>query len=319
MSRNSSTIEDRLAAYRPTLEDAIAHQSSAPAADRWLLTDDVIELDVRPAENLPSARSRLVMGAAAVVLLGGVGAVVLTRGTPGGNPSSHVLPAEATSSPSNASEPIVDTVPAGTVPAGTVPGSGQTPACPPETATIGTGTLYLGGPASDQNLAAAGFIFSLPSGPTPVDVAMKAVGLSVLGLECSISGTANADGSIVTVTADPPAVPAPIQIHVGVSEHDGVIGVTNISSGVDAVASVSDGVTSLRLRGGLPAATAQVQVRFKKGEDVWELSAEPTIGKDIALTVPEADHYPDQPVDWVLFTLLDDDFRLVGVGSVILD
>lgn len=126
MSRITPTLDDRLVRYRPTLDNAIADRTALAASDHRVTDFDLIDLDSQPADAKRSSnRSRVLVGASAVVLIGGLAVIVATRDNP----------AEG--------------------------GSGLTPACPPGTYTIGTGTLYLGGPASDQNLAAPGFIFSL--------------------------------------------------------------------------------------------------------------------------------------------------------------
>ena len=88
--------------------------------------------------------------------------------------------------------------------------------------TIGTGTLYLGGPASDQNLATPGFIFSQPSGRTAVDVAIGAIALPVIGQECSIDATPAQGIGHVIVTVNPPAVPTSLRLDVKVGERDGI-------------------------------------------------------------------------------------------------
>jgi hypothetical protein len=96
MSRTTPNPEDRLARYRPTLDDAIADRTALTSSDHRRADFDLIELDWQPAE-------------------------------PGRSSNGH--------------------------------GRHR--------------NLYLGGPAWDQNLAAPGFIFSLPTGPTAVDVAIE--------------------------------------------------------------------------------------------------------------------------------------------------
>lgn len=317
MSR-SSTIEDRLANYRPTLEDAIARHAAPTHPKDHQHDHDIVEVDWQPAADARSSnRQRLLVGVIAVALVGGLGVIVATRDTP------TVVPADSTTAPDAATattvqtdQPVVDTAVMGAV-----PGSGQTPGCPEGTETIGVGTLYLGGPASAQNLATNGFIFSLPAGTEPVDVAIKAIELPVLGLECSIEGYTNVpDNGHFSVVVNPPAVPARLNIKVTVDSNAEVVGVTRIFSGVSYDVTNDTGETRLTLLDRVPAGTSRVQVRFKKGDDVWELTADPTVGKPISLTVPpgETDRFPGDPIDWVLFTLLDANDRLVGVGGNVL-
>ena len=84
MSRTTSTLEDRLARYRPMLDDAIADRTALTASDRPLADFDLIELNWQPVGSglHPSSRSRLLVGASAVVLIGGLAVVVATRDTP---------------------------------------------------------------------------------------------------------------------------------------------------------------------------------------------------------------------------------------------
>ncbi|MFM2071707.1 MAG: hypothetical protein RLZZ623_1970 [Actinomycetota bacterium] len=318
MSRTTPVLEDRLARYRPTLDEAIAERTALASADQLRTGNDLVELDWQPVEpGRSSNRSRVLVGASAVVIIGGLAAIVATRDTPPVTPANSVKPVDT--EPSNES-----TAPSGvvidTTPATTIAGSGLTPACPPGTDTIGTGTLYLGGPASDQNLAAPGFIFSQPSGRTAVDVAIGAIALPVIGQECSIDATPAKGIGHVIVTVNPPAVPTSLRLDVNVSERDGIIGVTGIK-GITRFETnrVGDGAT-LTLIDGVPASATRIQVRFKKGDDVWELTADTTTGTAINLAVPngETDRFLDQNIDWVLFTAIDANEHVVDAGGGII-
>lgn len=310
----TATIEDRLAAYRPALDAAIAERSANPL----LRGPAVVELDFEPASpSRRPARTTLLVGAAGIVMIAGLTTLVTLRDEPGITPSSPgtSTPPLVATTVDDAVPPITQAtaVPEGTAPATTAEGSGTTPACPAETGTVPAGTLYLGGPPSEQNLAAAGFIYSLPSGRTALDVAMKTVAMPVIGLECGISATPTADPNVALVTVEPPATPQTLQLTVTVVERDGAIGAIAIGGTTQFEADA----TNLRLGSGVPAAAARVQVRFKKGEDVWELTAEPTSDVDIALAVPngETDRFPDEPIDWVLFTILDAQYRVLDAGG----
>ncbi len=61
-------------------------------------------------------------------------------------------------------------------------------------------------------------------------------------------------------------------------------------------------------------------MRFKKGDDVWELTADTTLGAAITLAVPggEADRFPDEPIDWVLFTAIDSNKHVVDAGGAVI-
>lgn len=328
MNRSTSMVEERLADYRPTLDDAIAGRTSAIDTERASVVDNLVEFDwdvevewdSTPEDHAPN-RSRLLVAAVVVVLIGGLGVLFAVRSDlsvvgPANSPESVDT---ATTNRANVTADDGDTPPADTAPATIVLGSGLTPACPAQTGTetIGIGTLYLGGPPSDQNLAASGFIFSLPKGPALVDVAIKAIALPVIGLECSITGAPTEDENVVSVSVEPPAVPVPLQLDVTISETNDSIGVTRIDGSTSFEITNSEELTSVRLLDGVPSSAERMQVRFKKGEDVWELSADPTVGADVPLTVPngEVDNYPSEPVDWVLFTLIGANERIVGTGG----
>lgn len=318
MNRTAPALEDRLARYRPTLDDAIANASAS--TDQRLTGTNLIELDWQPVQSgRSSTRSRVLAGASTAVLIGGLAVIVATRDTPPATPANSANPidAEARNDSTTPSE-----TPANTSPATTIALPGQTPDCPAGTNAIGpdtpaVGTLYLGGPASDQNLATPGFIFSKPSGPTAVDVAIGAIGLPVVGWECSITAVRSSDAETVIVKVNPPAVPTSLRLEVNVSERDGVIGVTSITGSTSFETNSVDNQVTLTLVDGVPASATRFQVRFKKGDDVWELTADTTTGTAITLAVPngETDRFPGQKVDWVLFTAIDANEHIVDAGG----
>jgi hypothetical protein len=124
----------------------------------------------------------------------------------------------------------------------------------------------------------------------------------------------------VRVTTSPPAVPAPLQLAVTIAERDGVVGATAITGSTTFKVTNTGATPTLQVLDGVPASTVRVAVRFKKGDDVWELTADPTVGTDIALTVPggETDKFASDPVDWVLFTLIDANEHIVGAGGALI-
>lgn len=201
------------------------------------------------------------------------------------------------------------TVPSG--PIGTTPGN-----CPDrQDDLVTTGTMYLGGPASEQNLGADGFLYSLPVGPTPVRVATQMMALAVTGDECAVSGQIDADGTGVTVTISPPWAAAVLTLDVSIAEHDDVVGVTGIGDHADLEINETNGAPAVRFVEGMPPNTATVDVRFKKGDDVWSLLPDPVSAAPIALEVPavETDRFPDAEVEWVLVVFLDSDGQILDV------
>lgn len=320
MSTNTSTIEARLARYRPALEAAISERSAQSTESDSLVDLELFEIDQDPKQPrwTPNG-SGLLVAAAVIALVVGLGTIVATRGTATVAPTdTPTQPDAATPTIENIEDPVVDpAVVDGTAPVEAVEGSGQTPPCPPETGTVSTGTLYLGGPASAQNLATDGFIFSLPASTEPVDVAIKAIALPVLGLECGITARPNPDASSVSVNIEPPAAPTRLQLDVTIGSTDDAVGVTSINGNLSVEITNTGLVPTVRLLDGVPDSASSLKVRFKKGDDVWELSSQPTTAIDISLAVPngETDRFPDQPVDWVLITAVDANERIVGVAG----
>lgn len=305
MNRKSFIVEDRLDRYRPTLEAAIERRIAG--AEAGVHEPGLVELDWNDATGQQSNHSRVLVVAAAVVLIGGLGAVLYHGDTP-------MSPASPTdSAPATSNGPVVDTAVVEPI-----PGATTTPRCPAGTDTVGVGTLYLGGAASEQNLAADGFIFSLPAGTEPAVVALKAIATSVIGLDCSITAVPPTGAGTVLVLVDPPAVPTSLRILIQVNKLDGVIGVTRIHTAKTTFEiDTSNALPVLKMTLNRAPSAVRAQVRFKKGDDVWELTTNATDGTDVALDVPtgETDRFPDEPVEWVLFTLLDANDRVVGVGG----
>lgn len=319
MTNANRTIEKRLVDYRGRLDEAISGRS---ATNESLMqggfadsSDEAVLVDLAAgAGQRETSRYRVLAAAAVVAVIAGVGAFVGTRPESGSRTQVDVSGESSptvTSSPSapvdgtafDADRPIDDPCPATSEEQG-----------PP-------GTMYLGGPSSEQNLAVDGFLFSLPAGTPLVDVATGVLGSPVTGLDCGISGQLLADGETVVVTVTPPGVPAEFTVDVVVAERGDVAGVTAIVGATTVVASTNDGVPTVQLVEGVPESATEASVRFKKGEDVWELSADPFSTLPIELIVPEGepDRFPGEPVDWVLVTMKDNDGRVVDVSGAVLD
>jgi hypothetical protein len=255
----------------------------------------------------------LVVGLAMVVVLG-IPMLFFGSGPRSGSPTPEADGGVAAnlSEPSGPSD--VD-YGVGTVVTDTAPGN-----CPDQpNDQVTTDTMYLGGPASDQNLGAKGFLYSLSAGPTPVEVATRMVALAFTGHECAVSGQTDADGTGVTVTISPPWVPEALLLDVSIAEHDGVIGVTGIGDRSDLEIRSTNDVTTVQFVEGAPPNTAAVDVRFKKGDDVWYLTPDPASAEPIALKVPaiETDRFPESDVDWVLVVFFDVDRKILGVTGAL--
>lgn len=191
--------------------------------------------------------------------------------------------------------------------------------------TVTRGTLYLGGPDWESNLAADGFMFSLPAGRSATDLATTFVSRAVIGDGCEQQITASTESdlgdgrSAVVVEVVPPASPVDLRLTVDTAFEDDVIGVIAVRgvSSFDVVTSGSE--TVLQLADALPPEAALVSVRFRKGEDVWELSVA-TNDRQIALVVPalETDRFLDAEPEWVLFTVLDRDGGVLDLGGALI-
>lgn len=80
-----------------------------------------------------------------------------------------------------------------------------------------------------------------------------------------------------------------------------------------------DQIATLRLLEPTPASVAFISVRFKKGQDAWELSSDGK-PKRVSPLVPggELNRAEDAPPEWVLFTLRDADGNVVEVGGTMI-
>jgi hypothetical protein len=99
MSRTTPVLEDRLARYRPTLDGAIAERTALASTDQLRMGTDLVELDWQPVEpGRSSNRSRVLVGASAVVMIGGLAVIVATRDTPSATPANSVTPVDTEAS-----------------------------------------------------------------------------------------------------------------------------------------------------------------------------------------------------------------------------
>lgn len=271
--------------------------------------------DLIPEENAPiglSARQekrRVVRGpvvalAALVVVIvavGGGSLLLFNLGSGNDATSSSEVPAPVAGTASPIVDPLV---------------GGSDGLCDP---AVSRGTLYLGGPTSESNLAVPGFIYSLPLGRTPIEAAVAMVSQTVVGPGCEphISGSIQSDvnklAASVFVAVSEPAAPIPMHLTVETLETSDVIGVTSIIGSVPFEVVAAQNQFVLRLNSEVPSQVVEMSIRFRKGEDVWELSVDKSAGWSAALIVPagEADRFPDAEPEWVLFTLRD------AVGNVL--
>ena len=186
------------------------------------------------------------------------------------------------------------------------------------------GTMYLGGPAWEHNLGGEGFILSLPTGPTAIDLATTFVSRAIVGEGCDHQITASTESdlgdgrSAVAVDVVPPAAPVALHLTVETAVARDLIGVTAVRGATSFDVAGRGDVPILHLDA-LPVEAVNVSVRFRKGDDVWEVSASAD-DNEIRLAVPatETDRFPDARPDWVLFTAHDRDGAVVDVGGVLI-
>lgn len=216
------TVTDRLARYRPTLDAAIETQirtlDLTPRSE--LRTLEEAAFDPIDGPHRRHRGSMVVIGAAAAVAVGGLTVITFNRPESDGTPAGP-----ATTEGAPPPEATVDTVPTATTLA-----NGAARPCD---ASVGdplvpAGTLYLGAPANDQNLARPGAIFALPEGTPVVDVAARAVGLAVIGYHCNVTATAAGEGNVL-VSIDPPASSTIVSLMVRLAEIDDAVAVTAVA------------------------------------------------------------------------------------------
>lgn len=314
MTASTTTVEERLAAYRADLDRAI--DGYRPGEPSVLHTVRPMGRDRRGG---PSPGRAIALVGTAAVVLAGLTIVVVNRS--GESPVGPAAPLDSaattmtTGSGSGSGEVSVTEPNDGTVPPATRVGQGSP--CPQLDAGVAPATLYLGGPPSDANLAAAGFIFSQPAGADPRDVATGMLGLPIVGSDCGITASAAADGT-VAVHVPASMYAAAMDLTVTVTSTSTAVGVTEIRGETQFDATRTGSTAELRLLDGIPESAVTMSVRFRKGEGMWELTT-PVGGQAIALTVPvtETDRSSDAPVEWVLFTLFDAAGKIVGVGGVL--
>ncbi len=183
-------------------------------------------------------------------------------------------------------------------------------------------TMYLGGPGWENNLAADGFMLSLPVATPPIELARLFVSRALVGGSCdqammpSIEAATDEIGrTAVAVEVFPPATPRPIALIVETRVESEVIGVTGVQGQTLFEVSEEGGIPVLRVDE-LPAGSEGISVRFRKGEDVWELLV-PGDQREVQLVVPpgETDQYPDAAVQWVLFVAVDLDGGIADAGG----
>ncbi len=240
-----------------------------------------------------------------IIGIGGVSLFLRSAGSEGGAASGNEAPGSVSATVNPVEGTVVD---------------GSDGLCDP---SVTRGTLYLGGPASEENQAVHGFLFSLPAGWTPIDAATSMVSQAIIGAGCEdhITGGIQSDPSegksTVSVTVAQPATASQMQLAVETLETGDVIGVTGLDGSVAfEVIAVADDLV-LQLLSEVPAEVADMSVRFRKGDDVWELSVDPSDPKPIALTVPdsEIDRFPEAEPEWVLFTLHDVNGTVLDAGG----
>lgn len=291
------------------LEDRIRRELNAAAERIPESSDLVARLQPDTGPHRPMRGPLVGVAAMATVLLVGGMSFVLLRGQAND---------DLASGSADQLRPTV-TLPDAGVTGTTFDGSLGT--CSP---AVTRGTMYLGGPAWENNLTADGFMLSLPAGPTAADLATMFVSQAIVGDGCEHQITASTqtdlgDGrSAVAVDVVPPATPAALHLTVETAAEDGVIGVIAVRgmTSFDVATSGRDQVLHLQ---GLPAEAVNVSVRFRKGDDVWELAATADDG-DVLLAVPstETDRFSDARSEWVLFTVQDRNGAVLDVGGALI-
>lgn len=320
-----STIERRLADYGPQLDAAVDQRpmfdpTNAKFAQPTTNGLQLVDADLRAIDaGDHSRRPFLAIAAAAVLLVGGIGIVMANRWTTDDIAVSSA-PENEQDVVTPATEPggeqtVDDDVSIATAPNESGEGSA------PDECLAPPATLYLGG---DDASATPGFIVSAPLGTSLDALAIRAIVNPVVGAECGgndsnvVKTSANETTGSIDVTVLPPAAPIQMDLTLSTAETAAAIGVTNIQGATEFTVDRNGSVPVLQLGGGAPPEGAATSVRFRKGTIVWEVSTETTTGS-IPLEVPavETDAEPDAPVEWVLFTIRDEEGFVIDTGGTV--
>ena len=291
MSTSHSAVEDRLARYRQLLDTALEQRpapSVATARPARPGEADLVGLD--DFEALAPARShawaRYAMAAASVVLLVGAGLLVVNRIDTSTRVSSDVLD---------------DTAPV---------------ACPPQ-----PGTPDVGNPAPELDFDNPRFLVALPTGTPPRVLAVRALLNPVAGDRClafdpdTIETSLDQSTETVTARVTVPSAGREFETQLMIAQAADAIGVTQINGLTQFSIEQSDPNATLNLLGDLPSTATEIEVRFRLGNEVADITVPITSASSIPLTASSGSVGPEGDLVWVTFVIRDDTGLALDAGG----
>ncbi len=294
MSNSLPTLEDRLAAYRQPLDEAL-EQNPAPSSTTIRRDDshdrDTVEVfDLELEEAARASRwPTYAMAAASLALIAGAGLLFVSRTDPPSGVSSNGFS---------------DTAPV---------------ACQQQ-----AGAPDVGSPAPDLDFENSQFIVALPADTPPRVLAVRAILNPIAGDRCiafdpaSIATSLDQSTGAVTAMLSSPAAGNRFEVRLAIARTTERIGVTRIDGLTPFEVDQSNPTATLNLASNLPAGASEIYVRFRVGTDVVVVTASLDQAPAIPLVATGDSIDPDDDVVWVTYVIRDDAGRALDIGGSIL-
>ncbi len=260
----------RVAAYRQPLDEAL-EQNPAPSSTtirRGHSHDgnNVAVLNPEPEEAVKASRwPTYAMAAACLALIAGAGLLFVNRTDPTSGISSNSFD---------------ETTPV---------------ACPQQ-----AGTPDVGDPAPDLDFDNSQFLVALPADTPPRALAVRALLDPAAGAQCiafdpaSIATTLDQSNGAVTATLHPPAAGNNLELRLTIARTTDLIGVTRINGLTPFEVDQSNPTATLNLAGDLPARASEIDVTFRVGTDIVNITAPLDQAQAIPLTATDGSIGPDE-------------------------
>lgn len=287
------TLEDRLAAYRQPLDEALS-QNPAPSSmtirrdhSGDAMTVDAVEFESEEAATA-SRWPIFATAAACLALIAGAGLLIVSRTEPSSGVSSNGFD---------------DTAPV---------------ACPRQ-----TGSPDVGDPAPELDFDDPQFIVTLPADTPPRVLAVRAILNPVAGNQCiafdpnSIATSVDQSTGIVTATLNPPTAASTLEVRLTIDRTAESIGVTRIDGLTPFKVDQSSPIAALNLASDLPQTAASIDVRFRAGTDVVNITASPAQAPAIPLAPTDGSIDANDPT-WVTYVIRDEAGRVLDTGGTTL-
>ena len=290
MNDSPSSLEERLAAYRQPLDDALS-QNPAPTSTSMSLerSNSAITLDADDFTSTePPTGTRwpvLAVTAACVALIVAAGLLIVSRT----NPSTGV-----------STNSFDDTAPV---------------SCVRE-----DGVVDVGDPAPGLVFDDPQFISSLPADTPPRELAIRAILNPVAGDQCiafdpgSIATSLDQSSGVVTAALDAPVAGIPFEVRLTIVQTAEAIGVTRIDGLTSFAVDQSEPTATLNLADELPPTADSIDVRFRAGADVFDITTTIDQASAIAL-VPSDDTVASEDLSSVTYVIRDEAGSVLDTGG----